>query len=258
MTIPIALIYVFIPQGDVFQLDANTGTLAGMIEMLLQSAQGSINLLPALPAKWGTGHVHGLKARGGITVSMWWAGGTLQKAVFLSSSKQTINVVVAGVPDTEMKLSRDGQAPHRQLYHASEGTRVTLHANSPTELAANSPTLHAYAGVADMHRARAEQRRQSPGGSNADRARTFLRPGIDRESCPRPKLPPAGAGRCPAPKTQTKTKTVCTFEEDTDYRGGDIRNLYTDDKVGELRARAFACLYHTDRGQPTHDALSGL
>ncbi|WP_051787262.1 MULTISPECIES: glycosyl hydrolase family 95 catalytic domain-containing protein [Streptomyces] len=55
-----------------FQIDGNFGATAGMTEMLVQSQNGEIRMLPALPAAWSAGSVSGLKARGDVTVGATW------------------------------------------------------------------------------------------------------------------------------------------------------------------------------------------
>lgn len=68
-----------------FQIDGNFGGTSGMTEMLMQSYDDQIILLPALPTAWPKGHVTGLKARGGFTVDLHWADMTLERVTIRSA-----------------------------------------------------------------------------------------------------------------------------------------------------------------------------
>lgn len=75
-----------------FQIDGNFSLTAGVAEMLLQSHEGEIHLLPALPTAWPDRYVSGLRTRGGNEIEMKWKNGRLVSAVITPIQPGTLRV----------------------------------------------------------------------------------------------------------------------------------------------------------------------
>ncbi len=80
-----------------FQIDGNFGYTAGVAELLLQSHEGFLRILPALPTKWKSGKISGLKARGNIEVDIEWEDGALENLRLKSIEGKTMKVKYDGI-----------------------------------------------------------------------------------------------------------------------------------------------------------------
>lgn len=108
-----------------FQIDGNFGCTAGIAEMLLQSYDGFLYLLPALPDEFKSGKVSGLKARGGFEVGMEWENGKVKQLTIKSEMGGNCRLRVA----SEVKLT--GEAALQEA--AGENTNPFYETDAPKE-----------------------------------------------------------------------------------------------------------------------------
>ena len=101
-----------------FQIDGNFGYTSGVAEMLLQSYDGNIHLLPAIPTAWKSGHIKGLKAIGDFTVDQEWANNAFVSARIINNQGQPLTLTVgklaskmtiaATVNGTQVEVTKNG------------------------------------------------------------------------------------------------------------------------------------------------------
>ena len=94
-------------EARVFLIDANLGIGAAIAEMLLQSHLGVIRVLPALPTEWSTGRIRGWRAKGGFTVDVAWAGGTIRELAIRADHEDACRIRL-GRPHAPIRMHKDG------------------------------------------------------------------------------------------------------------------------------------------------------
>jgi alpha-L-fucosidase 2 len=89
-----------------FQIDGSLGTMAGVVEMLLQSHGEYIEILPALPKAWSYGSFDGLVARGNFVVSVKWEDGTVDAISITSRSGGECRIAYPDIESAEVEDSK--------------------------------------------------------------------------------------------------------------------------------------------------------
>lgn len=120
---------LFAKCGTPLQVDGSFGVTAGITEMLMQSHEGCIDLLPALPKAWANGHFKGLCTRGAFELDLQWANGQVVRVEVYSKKGQTcrinskimVNVTRKGKP-VELRTLVDGSLE----FGTQAGGRYTL------------------------------------------------------------------------------------------------------------------------------------
>lgn len=125
-----------------FQIDGNFGCTAGIAEMLMQSHDGAVYLLPALPDAWPDGNVEGLVARGGFKIDMEWKDKKISKLVIHSSLGGNCRIRV-NQPIEEKKL-KNAKGDNKNVLNYFAEIKEPLIGSTAPELSAVVPKTYLY------------------------------------------------------------------------------------------------------------------
>ena len=92
--------------ADIFSFDATEASVAAMCDMIIQSHDGFVEFLPALPSVWHTGNMKGVCAQGGLVADVEWASKKMKSAAINATKDHTFDILLPA--DTKPTMTLDG------------------------------------------------------------------------------------------------------------------------------------------------------
>lgn len=208
-----------------FQIDGNFGFTAGVTEMLIQSNQGFIQLLPALPSVWPNGSYTGLKAIGNFTVDVTWKNSLPQQAVVYSTSSDSCKMYYPSIAVTSVVDKNGANVPYAKknnnliAFATTAGNNYTLvFQNSATNAAVITPYVqvnnNAKVQSSTVQALRGETVLLSPESTSSEGTWSWKGPNSVTASTREVSLPNIAvsqSGNYIVTQTINGVKTACTF-----------------------------------------------